>query len=42
MRKIIVTEFVTIDGVIESPGGDETPHPNGGSPFDRRRVEAFR
>lgn len=30
MRKIIVTEFITLDGVIESPGGDETPHPHGG------------
>lgn len=30
MRKIIVTEFITLDGVIEAPGGNETPHPNGG------------
>ncbi|MBC7849749.1 MAG: dihydrofolate reductase family protein [Chitinophagaceae bacterium] len=30
MRKIIVTEFITIDGVVEAPGGDETPHPHGG------------
>ena len=30
MRRIIVTEFVTLDGVIEAPGGDETPHPHGG------------
>jgi dihydrofolate reductase len=30
MRKIIVTEFITLDGVIEAPGGDETSHPNGG------------
>ena len=30
MRKIIVTEFITLDGVIEAPGGDETLHPNGG------------
>ncbi len=30
MRKIIVTEFITLDGVIESPGGNETYHPNGG------------
>jgi len=30
MRKILVTEFITLDGVIEAPGGDETPHPNGG------------
>ncbi|HEY9715935.1 MAG TPA: dihydrofolate reductase family protein [Trichormus sp.] len=30
MRKIIVTEFITLDGVIEAPGGNETPHPHGG------------
>jgi dihydrofolate reductase len=30
MRKIIVTEFITLDGVIEAPGGDETAHPHGG------------
>jgi len=30
MRKIIVTEFITLDGVIEAPGGDETKHPHGG------------
>jgi len=30
MRRIIVTEFMSLDGVIEAPGGDETPHPNGG------------
>ena len=30
MRKIIVTEFITLDGVVEAPGGKETPHPNAG------------
>jgi len=30
MRKIIVTEFITLDGVIEAPGGNETSHPHGG------------
>lgn len=30
MGKIIVTEFITLDGVIEAPGGNETPHPHGG------------
>ena len=30
MRKIIVTEFITLDGVVEAPGGDETAHPHGG------------
>jgi dihydrofolate reductase len=33
MRKIIVTEFITLDGVIEAPGGDETAHPHGGWQF---------
>jgi len=30
MRKIIVTEFITLDGVIEAPGGKETSHPHAG------------
>lgn len=30
MRRIIVTEFITLDGVIEAPGGNETTHPHGG------------
>ena len=30
MRKIIVTEFISLDGVVEAPGGNETAHPNGG------------
>ena len=30
MRKIIVTEFMTLDGVVEAPGGNETTHPHGG------------
>lgn len=33
MRKIIVTEFVTLDGVVEAPGGDETNHPHAGWQF---------
>ena len=30
MRKIIVTEFITLDGVVEAPGGNETTHPHRG------------
>jgi dihydrofolate reductase len=30
MRKIIVTEFISLDGVVEAPGGKETGHPHGG------------
>jgi dihydrofolate reductase len=40
MRKIIVTEFITLDGVIESPGGNETPHPHGGWQFKYNSPEA--
>ena len=40
MRKIIVTEFITLDGVIEAPGGDETPHPHGGWQLKYRHPEA--
>jgi dihydrofolate reductase len=39
MRKIIVTEFITLDGVIEAPGGDETPHPHGGWQFKYHHPE---
>jgi dihydrofolate reductase len=30
MRKIIVTQFITLDGVTEAPGGNETNHPHAG------------
>lgn len=42
MRKIIVTEFMTLDGVVESPGGNETAHPHGGwqIKFDEDQVAA--
>jgi dihydrofolate reductase len=40
MRKIIVTEFITLDGVIEAPGGNETPHPHGGWQSKFRSPEA--
>jgi dihydrofolate reductase len=33
MRKIIVSEFITLDGVVEAPGGNETPHPHAGWMF---------
>ena len=33
MRKIIVTEFITLDGVVEAPGGNETDHVHGGWSF---------
>ncbi|PWT95679.1 MAG: pyrimidine reductase [Bacteroidetes bacterium] len=40
MRKIIVTEFITLDGVVEAPGGNETTHPNGGWQTKFRHPEA--
>jgi dihydrofolate reductase len=40
MRKIIVTEFITLDGVVESPGGNETPHPHAGWQFKYRHQES--
>ena len=39
MRKVIVSEFITLDGVVEAPGGDETPHPHGGWQFTFRSAE---
>jgi dihydrofolate reductase len=33
MRKIIVTEVITLDGVVEAPGGNETSHLHGGWQF---------
>jgi dihydrofolate reductase len=39
MRKIIVTELITLDGVVEAPGGNETPHPHGGWQSTYRRPE---
>ena len=26
MREIVVTEFISLDGVIDSPGGGQHPH----------------
>ena len=40
MRKIIVSEFITLDGVIEAPGGNETAHPHGGWQTEYRSPEA--
>ena len=40
MRKIIVSEFITLDGVIEAPGGKETGHPHEGWQTGYRSPEA--
>jgi hypothetical protein len=33
MRRLMVSEFITLDGVVEAPGG-EPSHPNTGRVFD--------
>jgi dihydrofolate reductase len=38
MGRIVVTEFITLDGVVEDPGGNEG-HPHGGWAFETVRGE---
>ena len=26
MRTLVVTEFITLDGIVDSPGGGDHPH----------------
>lgn len=40
MGRIIVTEFITLDGVVEAPGGNETSHPHAGWQFKYSVPEA--
>lgn len=35
MGKIVVTEFISLDGVVEAPGGEEFRYPNWSFEFDR-------
>jgi dihydrofolate reductase len=35
MGKIVVTEFISLDGVVEAPGGEDFKHPNWAFAFDR-------
>lgn len=40
MRTLIVTEFISLDGVVEAPGGEPT-HPNAGWTVSYRAPESF-
>jgi dihydrofolate reductase len=43
MRKIIVTEFMTVDGVIEDPGGSENfEHGGWTQPYGSEEIEKFK
>jgi dihydrofolate reductase len=35
MGRIVVTEFISLDGVVEAPGGEDFEHPNWAFAFDR-------
>ncbi|MGP4029750.1 dihydrofolate reductase family protein [Actinomadura sp. 3N407] len=35
MGKVVVTEFISLDGVVEAPGGEEFKYPNWSFEFDR-------
>jgi dihydrofolate reductase len=35
MGRIVVTEFISLDGVVEAPGGEEFKYPNWSFEFDR-------
>jgi dihydrofolate reductase len=35
MGRIVVTEFISLDGVVEAPGGEEFKHPNWTFEFER-------
>ncbi len=35
MGKIVLTEFISLDGVVEAPGGEEFRYPNWSFEFDR-------
>ncbi|WP_431245715.1 dihydrofolate reductase family protein [Leifsonia xyli] len=43
MRRLIVTEFMTLDGVVEAPGGEPThPHSGWTIPFSTDDLRAFK
>jgi hypothetical protein len=35
MGKIVVTEFISLDGIVEDPGGAEAGSPTDWTAFDR-------
>ena len=43
MRTLIATEFITLDGVIEAPGGEPThPHAGWTMPYGSAEMFAFK
>jgi dihydrofolate reductase len=43
MRTLIVTEFVTVDGVVEAPGGEQThPHTGWTIPYGVPELYAYK
>jgi dihydrofolate reductase len=40
VRTLIVTEFISLDGVVEAPGGAETTHPHAGWTMTYRAPES--
>ena len=43
MRELIVTEFMTLDGVVEAPGGEPThPHTGWTIPYSTEAIRAFK
>lgn len=43
MRRLIVTEFMTLDGVVEAPGGEPThPHSGWTMPFSTPELREFK
>jgi hypothetical protein len=40
MGRIVVTEFISLDGVVEAPGGEDFKYPNWSFEFDRGKEGA--
>jgi hypothetical protein len=43
MRTLVVTEFITLDGVVEAPGGEPThPHAGWTMPYGTEDLYAYK